>query len=256
MQEIIRRIGLTAEILGYPYDDVDFSRVLDALMTRGFIRKYASSTGEEFGYIPSFTVHQVINNREKPSDLPDPLDCEEIMPEPSNGAACDASTTRQPRVNHASLTCTRGKERKGKEGKGNGTDLDSPPRVEISDSIQASCRSTWEAYSKSYFARYNTEPVRNQKINSQVKQFVERLGSEAPLVAEFYVTHNDNFYVRKLHEFGLLLANAENLRTQWAVGWAQMTAGKARQIENTSNSLSAVDEALAIYEGMQNAGNN
>ena len=44
-----------------PYDMVDFSRVLDALTTRGFVVKYEVD-GEVFGEIPSFKRHQTINN--------------------------------------------------------------------------------------------------------------------------------------------------------------------------------------------------
>lgn len=54
-----------------PFDECDFSRVLDALWTRGFIVKYESS-GREFGHIPSWHEHQVINNRESESTLPAP----------------------------------------------------------------------------------------------------------------------------------------------------------------------------------------
>ena len=87
-----------------PYDsDVDFSRVLDACVTRGFIERYASG-GEEYGWIPTFARHQVINNREKDSELPDP---------------CDPTTsTRAPRVLDACptrLVQDQG-EGKGKEG--------------------------------------------------------------------------------------------------------------------------------------------
>ena len=91
-----RRLGV--QIL--PYDQADFSRVLDALTTRGFVKKYLSGQGV-FGVIPSFSAHQVINNREKESELPEPLEYIE----------CDACSTREPRVNHASQA-----ERKGKEG--------------------------------------------------------------------------------------------------------------------------------------------
>lgn len=84
-----------------PYDDCDFSRVLDALMTRGFVVKYEVN-GEEFGHIPSFNKHQVINNRESESELPNP----------STGLILDASSTREARDDHAPLG-----ERKGKEGK-------------------------------------------------------------------------------------------------------------------------------------------
>lgn len=55
-----------------PHDDVDFSRVLDALATRGFLVRYASPDGEEYGSVPSFSKHQVINNREADSILPEP----------------------------------------------------------------------------------------------------------------------------------------------------------------------------------------
>ncbi len=85
-----------------PYDDVDFSRVLHALVTRGFLVKYASN-GEWFGAIPSFKKHQIINNKEKASDLPEVTNTEQL----------DASTTRDSREGHA---CH--KEGKGKEGKG------------------------------------------------------------------------------------------------------------------------------------------
>ena len=54
-----------------PYDEVDFSRVLDALATRGFIVRYASQ-GRDYGAIPTFNEHQVLNNREKESRLPAP----------------------------------------------------------------------------------------------------------------------------------------------------------------------------------------
>lgn len=98
-----RRLGV--QIL--PYDCIDFSRVLDALLTRGFIRKYERD-GIFFGFIPSFETHQVINNRERDSELPNPYECKEI----------DACGTREARDEHATLTCTSGREGKGRERKG------------------------------------------------------------------------------------------------------------------------------------------
>jgi|ERR1700685_39677 len=68
-------------------DDVNFSRVLDAWATRGFVVKYTSQTGEELGFIPSWSRHQYINNRESKSTLQ----------APSNHKV-DASGTRQARV--------------------------------------------------------------------------------------------------------------------------------------------------------------
>ena len=54
-----------------PYDEVDFVAVLDALVSGGFIMKYVIGD-DVFGAIPSWSRHQVINNREAASTLPAP----------------------------------------------------------------------------------------------------------------------------------------------------------------------------------------
>ena len=54
-----------------PYDNVDSVQVLDALAKHGFIKKYEHQ-GEWYGYIPSWTKHQQINNREIKSTIPAP----------------------------------------------------------------------------------------------------------------------------------------------------------------------------------------
>ncbi len=87
-----------------PYDDIDFSRVLDALATRGFIVKYTVD-GDEYGYVPSWNRHQIINNREAKSSIPQP---------PENIEASDASSTREARVNEIAKGSMEG------EGKGKG----------------------------------------------------------------------------------------------------------------------------------------
>jgi hypothetical protein len=54
-----------------PYDELEFSRVLDALAERGFIFQYVLDD-KEYGVIPGFKEHQVINIREATSQLPEP----------------------------------------------------------------------------------------------------------------------------------------------------------------------------------------
>lgn len=144
-----RRLGV--QIL--PYDQVDFSRVLDALTTRGFVRKYKSSTGV-FGVIPSFEIHQVINNREKESDIPEPLEYID----------CDACLTRESRVSHAGKA-----EGKGREGnmEGKGRDLLSadgreesyPPIVETLWSIFPPQSRNRSSKHKLYDALKKTRPI-------------------------------------------------------------------------------------------------
>ncbi|WP_121274425.1 helix-turn-helix domain-containing protein [Pseudomonas aeruginosa] len=89
------------------------------------------------------------------------------------------------------------------------------------EAMQEACRNVWAAYRAAYEARWSVQPVRNAKVNSQVKQLVAALGSEAPAVAAFFVGLDDKFLVDSCHEFGLLLAKAGAYRTKWA------TAGSA-----------------------------
>lgn len=93
-----------------PYDDdVDFARVLDALWARGSIKKYVVD-GKEYGFIPSWSEHQVINNREAPSNLPEPNENNTLTREPREDDAC-ATPLKSAQA-----------EGKGREGKGKGMD--------------------------------------------------------------------------------------------------------------------------------------
>ena len=99
-----RRLGVSI----LPYDCIDFSRVLHALTTRGFVVKYRVNK-EDFGAVPSFSRHQVINNRESHSILPD----YSVI-----GAEIDACPTRGARVPHADSGEGKGMEGNGREWKG------------------------------------------------------------------------------------------------------------------------------------------
>ena len=95
-----------------PFDDLDFGQVLDALAVAGFVCRYVVD-GQEYGFVPSWPRHQVINNREAASSLPEPT--------------ADALSTRASRVNDACPTPLvqaqgEGKGREGNmEGKGTNT---------------------------------------------------------------------------------------------------------------------------------------
>ena len=78
---------------------------------------------------------------------------------------------------------------------------------------------TWECYSRAYRKRYGVEPIRNLTINSQLKSFVERIGEqEAPEVAAYFVMLNDPWYTKQGHSVGILLKDAEKLRTMCLTG--------------------------------------
>ena len=101
-------------------------------------------------------------------------------------------------------------------------------------------RMVWDAYSKSYQKRYGKPPVRNAKVNSQTAQLAARLGGDAPAVIEFYLTHNDGFYLKKVHSLGLCLQDAEALHTQW-VRDRPVTASLVRQFEKQQSTQNLID---------------
>ena len=90
-------------------------------------------------------------------------------------------------------------------------------KPEVDTELQALCKTVWHAYGLAYQDRYGAAPVRNAKINANVKGFCQRIpAADAPHVAAWYVGHNGQRYVAGGHVFGLMLQDAEKLRTEWA----------------------------------------
>lgn len=94
--------------------------------------------------------------------------------------------------------------------------------TEASDTVDAEKPITsqiWQSYNLAYLERYKYEATRNKKVNSQIKQFSERVPLEdAPHIAAFYVGHNAQKYVSSGHSVANLLYDAEKLRTEWLSG--------------------------------------
>ena len=111
------------------------------------------------------------------------------------------------------------------------------------------CRETWHAYSLAYSKRYGADPVRNATVSSQIKQFVQRIGAdESPAVAAFYVDHNAQFYVKKMHSVGVLLTDAEKIRTEWATGrkMTNLEAKNAEQVDAVQAQVERVGRMLGV----------
>jgi hypothetical protein len=105
---------------------------------------------------------------------------------------------------------------------------------------------TWREYKAAYRERHGDAPLWNAKTAGMLKNFIARVpADEAPAIAAFYVGHNDRFYVQAMHPVGLLLRDAEKLRTEWATG-NRMTAAKAKNSETVDY---ANDQLRRIAEG-------
>lgn len=103
--------------------------------------------------------------------------------------------------------------------------------------------SVWNSYSLAYAKRYGTNPTRNAKSNALCLQLVKRIGQEdAPAVIEFYLTHNDRWYVQKCHALEYAVKDSEKLHMEWKRG-CQMTSQTAISLERQGNN----QQAAAIY---------
>lgn len=101
------------------------------------------------------------------------------------------------------------------------------------DSEKLENRKIREAYFNAYRLRYGVDPVANAKFNSQVSQLRKTLGVDTAIsVVEFYLKHNDSFFLKNTHSFGLCLSNAETLRTQMLRN-QPITNSNIRQLEKT-----------------------
>ncbi|WP_299075859.1 helix-turn-helix domain-containing protein [uncultured Paraglaciecola sp.] len=105
-------------------------------------------------------------------------------------------------------------------------------------------RETWNAYKNAYQQRYSVDPVWNATVGGMLKKLIDQIGAEkAPMVAQFYVGHNNQFYVRNTHDVGLLLKDCRSLHTQWLNG-QQVTQTQAQQLDRTQNNATVGDRVL------------
>lgn len=91
--------------------------------------------------------------------------------------------------------------------------------------------------------RWGVNPVRNATVNAQVSNLRKKLGLEDSCkVIEFYLKHNDSWYIKNTHSFGMLLKNAESLRTQMLTG-KPITQNEIRRFEKMNATLDMIEEA-------------
>jgi hypothetical protein len=232
-----------------PYDDCDMETIAINLEQSGFILIY-SVAGQRYIKIPKFEQHQNPhkNERDAGSAIPDhdksdikinKLTQDGTKPDKIGSDRADSlllipdSFNLIPDTGNLMPLVPSGKK-------------PVVQKTEIETELQNACKQTWQSYCDAYFDRYKTEPVRNAKVNGQIKSFVKRLGYEdAPHVAASYVQSSNSYYVQRGHSCDGLLADAEKHRTEWATG-RRMTTTRAAQMDKTQANFSAVGEAMEI----------
>jgi hypothetical protein len=230
----------------FPYrDGININGYLTELLALGFIERYEVD-GVKIIEVVNFTKHQTPHSTEKASELPcKPIDKPITLNNESasvnghiNVLITDSSNTDSLLLIPDSLI---------PDSLSSAAEKSAPPKkLDDESELQLACKQTWKSYADAFFNRYGTEPVRNAKVNGQVKNFVKRIGyDESPLVASFYLTNNTQYYVSRGHSVDCLLADAEKIRMEWATG-STMTATRANQIDKSQANRNAVDEAMKL----------
>ena len=223
----------------------DAERVFRALQDADLVRVYEAE-GKRYGHIPRWRQrlrHFKHAHPRPPSDVecPEISDLMEKTP--------DERQTGARRKSARARTEVKGSEGKGSEAKGRegaASPKRAPPPV-LDKSAPASKLPTlppsgkaWESYRAAYAKRYGADPVRNAKVNASMVQLVARLGAEeAPQVAAYYLTSEEPYYVKRLHDVGALVADAEKLRTEWKTGRTPKSDPPAQQWWKTEAGIMA-----------------
>ena len=213
-----------------PYDNVDFSRVLHALFTRGFIVRYAIDE-EIYGCILSFLDHQSINPKEKNSTIPEydekcivDLSDEEI----------NALFTREVRDEYAKDELAQGREGKGREWKGK--------------------RKGMKKEETSLTERYGMPLLQvNEKVfltEKEIKDFIEKFGKE-----------DYEWMIEKLKNHVLANRSGERYADDAAAmrGWVAEALEKSKESKNKNsknngknnqNNKLTADDIQTAYNGV------
>ena len=145
----------------------------------------------------------------------------------------DVTTTSHARDVHVPLRDeTRRNETERDETDAQGSVVGTQTRAVLNPEGPSAGALTWRGYKTAYQEKYGEAPPWNGKIAGQLKAFISRVpAAEAPDIARFYLSHTDRYYVQSMHPVGLLLRDAEKLRTEWVTG-QRMTSAKARNSES------------------------
>lgn len=232
---------MLASIL-FPYDD-DAPGLIDTWLSEldreGCLIRYVAD-GNTYIEIANWLIHQKIDRPSK-SKIPGPEKGTRILANPRESSSLDqGSRIKDQGRDQGPLV--RDEQADMFPVAAVATTTKKASRTD-EDPCAALRRKTWMSYSDAYFARYQTEPVRDAKANTHIKQIVASLGEEAPEVAAFFVRIQDAYYLRRSHQLDMLVSNAPSIRTQWATG-RQMTGAMAQAAERLGG------EVMGILQGI------
>lgn len=106
----------------------------------------------------------------------------------------------------------------------------------------------YEAYAEAFENRYNTQPIRNAKVNAICSQIAQQVGlQEAKAIMHFYLQQNVAWYVQKGHAIEYALKDLQALRTNM-LNNKSMSSREAQQVDKQQAQVNALQNYLAKRE--------
>ena len=106
----------------------------------------------------------------------------------------------------------------------------------------------YEAYAEAFQNRYNTQPIRNAKVNAICSQIAAQVGlQEAKAIMHFYLQQNVAWYVQKGHAIEYALKDLQALRTNM-LNNKSMSSREAQQVDKQQAQVNALQNYLAKRE--------
>lgn len=242
-----RPIRIKAEVL--PYDECDVDEYLNMLANthdegHPFIHRYEVD-GKRYIEIVNFLKHQNPHIREAAS----------LIPGPREGRRQTGSTVQAPCKPGTSTNLGTPVLESGILSSGSGVlDPETVPDGTVAPGVRKRPRTaptptptalTWLAYRNAYERRYGAQPPNNAKSMGQITHFVQRVGADdAPKVADWFLSHDGGWYIKRLHALDCLIKDAEALHTQWKTGKrvSEHSAREADRLQATGDMWREIKE--------------
>ena len=138
------------------------------------------------------------------------------------------------------------------------TEVDARERavVEIPNESKLTSVNVWLAYQQAYRKRYQIDPLRNARVNTLLLKLAREIGeADAVRLVEYYVSHDNHFYVKKRHDIGVLVSDAQAVYTDMMIG-EQMTQAQASKIDAKAGRGQRYRKVIEEYQAQEDAQNN
>jgi hypothetical protein len=171
----------------------------------------------------------------------------------------DFKKTRSRREHDAALSRVEEEEDVDKDKE---VDKESPkpkksPAKQESDVAIQERREIKQAYVDAYSLRYGIEPAtNNREFNSKIKVLHSKFGKDESIgIIQFYLKHNDGFYLKGSHAIGLCLLHSDSLRTQM-IRNKPITSTMVKAFEKQQEKMEYNNQIQELWKEDDNADGN